>query len=307
MAVAEHGLVAAARAAVATSALLATFVTLATGAFAPCVSAQVVASERATVTQTIDGTHFTIDYSRPRTRGRDSVLGKLEPWGRTWTPGANQSTTLEINRPIHLLGRLVPAGKYSVWLTLREKGPWTFVLDPRSTLFHTATVDSTPQQIRAPVVPKWGGNTDALTWTFPEVSSDAATLQMQWGHVTIRAPIEVTPAFARTITPAAAAPYLGEYDFKMAAGSAPPDRMTIQLHGDTLFARTPPDKFGDAENFELLPVSQDRFVAASLLIDDIGDTNADVVFQFRREGDKVTGFDWMSGTRVMATGVRRPR
>ena len=276
-------------------------------AFAPRISGQVVASERATVTQIIDGTHFTVDYSRPRTRGRDSVLGKLEPWGRTWTPGANQSTTLEIDRPIHLLGKLVPAGKYSVWLTLREKGPWTFVLDPRSNLFHTATVDSTPQQIRAPVVPKWGGNTEALTWTFPDVHSDATTLQMQWGHVTIRAPIDVTPAFARTISPAAAASYLGEYDFKMAASSAPPDRMTIQLKGDTLFARTPPDKFGDAENFELLPVSKDRFVAASILIDDIGDTNADVVFQFRREGGKITGFDWMSGTRVMASGVRRPR
>ena len=44
-------------------------------AFVPRVSAQVVASERATVTQIIDGTHFTVDYSRPRTRGRDSVLG----------------------------------------------------------------------------------------------------------------------------------------------------------------------------------------------------------------------------------------
>jgi hypothetical protein len=274
----------------------------------PRASAQVVASERATVTQTVDGTHFTVDYSRPRTRGRDSVIGKLEPWGRTWTPGANQSTTLEVDRPIHLLGKLVPAGKYSVWLTLREKGAWSFVLDPRSNLFHTATVDSTPQQIRAPVVPQWGrGTTEVLTWSFPDVRSDATTLQMQWGHVTVRAPIDVTPAFARTIAPSAAAPYLGEYDFKMAAGSAPPDRMTIQLHGDTLFARTPPDKFGDAENFELLPVSQDRFVAAPLLIDDIGDTNADVVFQFRREGGKITGFDWKSGTRVMATGVRRPR
>ncbi|MEO6878980.1 MAG: DUF2911 domain-containing protein, partial [Gemmatimonadaceae bacterium] len=97
---------------------------LAATAFASVLPAQVVASERATVSQIVDGTHLVIDYSRPRTRGRDSVFGKLEGWGRTWTPGANQATTLEVNRPIRLLGKMVPAGKYSVWLTLREKGAW---------------------------------------------------------------------------------------------------------------------------------------------------------------------------------------
>lgn len=279
---------------------------LAAGAFASVLPAQVVASERATVSQIVDGTHFVIDYSRPRTRGRDSVFGKLEGWGRTWTPGANQATTLQIDRPIRLLGKAVPAGKYSVWLTLREKGAWSFVLDPRSTLFHTATVDSTAQQFRVPVTPQWGGNTETLAWSFPDVSSSGTTLQMQWGHVTIRVPVAVTPTFARTIAPAAAAPYLGEYDFKLLAGTTPAERLTVQLHGDTLIARSPPDQFGDAENFQLLPVAADRFVAASWLINDIGDTNADVVFQFQRTGGRVTGVEWISNGHVMARGVRRP-
>lgn len=278
---------------------------LALGALAGTASAQVVASERGSVSQIVDGTRFVIDYARPRTRGRDSVFGKLEGWGRTWTPGANDATTLEINRPIRLLGKTVPAGKYSVWLTLREKGPWSFVLDPRNTLFHTATVDSTAQQIRVPVTPQWGGNTETLTWSFPDVTSGGTTLQMQWAHVTIRVPVLVTPTFARTIDPSAAAAYTGDYDFKMTSATTPPDRMTIQLHGDTLYARSAPDQFGDAENFQLLPVGQDRFVAAPWLINDIASTDANVVFEFQRAGGKVVSFEWKSSGRVMAKGVRR--
>ena len=37
-------------------------------------AAQIRASERGTVSQTVDGTVITVDYSRPRIRGRDSVF-----------------------------------------------------------------------------------------------------------------------------------------------------------------------------------------------------------------------------------------
>ena len=115
--------------------------------------AQIMASERAMVAQTVDGTRLTVDYSRPRARGRTNIYGGMEKWGITWTPGADDATTLELSKPVQLLGMTVPRGKYSVWLVLREQGPWTFVLDPRDSLFHTDHPDSTAQQWRAPVMP----------------------------------------------------------------------------------------------------------------------------------------------------------
>ena len=39
--------------------------------------AQVRASERGSVSQTIDGTVITVDYGRVQARGRDSLFGKV--------------------------------------------------------------------------------------------------------------------------------------------------------------------------------------------------------------------------------------
>ncbi len=81
---------------------------------APAAQAQVRTSERATVSQTIDGTVIEIDYARPRLRGRTSFGGVVH-WGEMWTPGANWATTLRVSRDVRLDGHLVPAGEYSVW------------------------------------------------------------------------------------------------------------------------------------------------------------------------------------------------
>ena len=67
-------------------------------------AAQIVASERALVAQTVDGTRITVDYSRPRARGRTNIYGGMEKWGITWTPGADDATTLEVSKPF--FGRL---------------------------------------------------------------------------------------------------------------------------------------------------------------------------------------------------------
>jgi hypothetical protein len=56
----------------------------------PVVVAQVRASESALVAQTIDGTRFTVEYSRPRARSRDSLFGKIvtRPSSSRWKTAA---------------------------------------------------------------------------------------------------------------------------------------------------------------------------------------------------------------------------
>ena len=68
----------------------------------PCLvspaQSQIRASERGSITQTIDGTTITVDYARPRTRGRAAVFGGEVHWKEVWTPGANMATTLEVSK-----------------------------------------------------------------------------------------------------------------------------------------------------------------------------------------------------------------
>ena len=65
------------------------------------VRAQIRASELAVTRQTIDGTVITLEYSRPRVRGRPVMFGErgrsIVHWEEVWTPGANYATTLETN------------------------------------------------------------------------------------------------------------------------------------------------------------------------------------------------------------------
>ena len=72
-------------------------VILGAGTSSPAI-AQIIASERGSVSQIIDGTRIAVEFARPRLRGRDSVFGKLEPWNRAWTPGADSANGVEYVR-----------------------------------------------------------------------------------------------------------------------------------------------------------------------------------------------------------------
>ncbi len=177
------------------------------------VEAQIRASERATLTQTIDGTVISLDYARPRLRGRMPIFGKVVKWGEVWTPGANWATILETSKPITLGGHAVAKGKYSVWLVVRESGSWTLVLDPDHHRYHMEPPDSSPSEIRIPVQPARAPRTEVLTWTFPEITVSGGTLAMQWAESVVSVSLEVAPSYAITMAKEDAEAFLGRFSF----------------------------------------------------------------------------------------------
>ena len=115
--------------------------------------AQVRASERGTVSQVVDGTTISLDYGRPLVRDRSPVFPDVVEWGHIWTPGANASTTLEIDRPIHLEGVPLDSGRYSVWLRPAADGPWRLMLDADAGRWHTQKPDTTDLVLDVEVEP----------------------------------------------------------------------------------------------------------------------------------------------------------
>src|ERR1051325_4169468 len=191
--------------------------------------AQVRASEAASISQTVDGTKLTIEDSRPRGRARDSLFGKVVPFGLTWTPGANLATTLEVSKDVRINGHPLAKGKYSVWMVVRPESVWTVVLDPRAQLFHTQRPDSTPDQIRFPLHRAERPFSEVLTWTFPAVRADGATLAMQWGTTYVPLDIAVTPPYLLPFPAEKAAPYVGELSWDW-VGPLPDSRMKPITH-----------------------------------------------------------------------------
>jgi hypothetical protein len=153
----------------------------------PCtLSAQSKPSEKAIVTQVVNGTTITIEYDRPVARGRDSLFGKVVHWGETWTPGANWATTLEVDKDVRLDGHFVPKGKYSVWMVTAENDLWTFFLNKNPRIWHTRRPRGTDDDVvRFKVQPEQLFEMEALMWYFPRIEKAAAVLRMHWGTTAV--------------------------------------------------------------------------------------------------------------------------
>jgi hypothetical protein len=258
-------------------------------------TAQIRASEIGTMSQTIDGTVISMEYSRPRARGRDPIFGtKAVRWDETWTPGANWATTLDVSKPVQINGHPVAKGKYSVWMVVRKNGLWTFVLDPKSHRFHMEPPDSTKEQVRIPVRIETAPFTEVLTWSMPELGMDGGTLAMQWERVRVPLNVKVQPSLVMTLPATDAAAYVGEYKFVELDSAGKESKITaftITHEGGTLKGRwTPDDPY--MKKFALIRISPDWFVPG--VYDESGTLyevlKPDVTVEFKREKGKIASF-----------------
>ena len=190
------------------------------------------ASEAASVSQTVDGTKLTVEYSRPRARGRTGVFGTTVKWGRTWTPGANSATTLAVSKDVVIEGVSVPKGKYSVWIKVVE-GPWEVLLDRDSTRWHTQPPKAADSVLRIPVKRETRPFMDALTWSFPEVGADGTTLVMQWDTVAVPLHVTVGNPQSRATATDAAHRVVGRWELQWTPASGMMVRDTTRAKGDT--------------------------------------------------------------------------
>lgn len=175
-------------------------------------TAQIRASERGGVFQTVDGTTFRVEYSRPQARERE-LFGDIVPWGKVWT-GANWATTLEVDKDVTINGNPLAAGKYSVWFEVQPE-QWTAILDPEPRRFHIMPPGESDDQLRFEVRPASGAYVEVLTWTVPDVTPTGATLQLAWGATTVGFDIGVQPSRPLTTPPEIAERHTGEYVFKL--------------------------------------------------------------------------------------------
>jgi hypothetical protein len=255
---------------------------------------QVKASEPASVSQTVDGTTLTIEYSRPRARGRDTLFGKVVPWGEVWTPGANWATTLEVDKDITLEGRPLAKGKYSLWMQV-QPGDWTMVIDTTDKLFHMQHPKEDPSQLRWTFTPGTGPSTDVLTWEFDRVRVDGTTLVMRWGTVRVPLEVRVQPSYTLVFDGAKAGPYLGAWMIRSEPGMGPdttPTRMEIAHRDGRLVATLEPPLFGMAEyrTMVLLPKREHWFTPAFWYEGEVYEIWNDTLFEFDVKDGRATGF-----------------
>lgn len=300
--------------------------TLVLGAVASTAHAQLFASEPATVSQTVDGTRITVEYSRPRARGRTGLFGTRVHAGETWTPGANAATTLALSKDATIEGIDVPKGKYSVWIVTAPER-WEMVLDRDTMLFHTMAPKRRPGQIRFPVQRETRPFMEVLTWWFPDVGSTGATLAMQWDTVRVALRVGVRPSFTRVVEAGAARRLEGRYRMRMEPMPQPPGggdttlvapeekpptelTFTVRYEGNELRAVMDPPMYSTESGYRdwiLIPSKSGWYKLGRFDGDELVEVVDWVALHFPEEGATAAGFEVRAtNDMLVARGVRLP-
>jgi len=141
-------------------------------------------SQLGSVTQQVNETRITVEYSRPVARGR-ALFGALVPWGRIWTPGANDATTLSTSTDIQVNEQKLSAGTYSVW-SEPQADRWTLIFNASHPVFHLRYNEVASKDVlRVAATPREGSHMETLAWYFPVVDGRNAELVVHWGTVVV--------------------------------------------------------------------------------------------------------------------------
>jgi hypothetical protein len=85
------------------------------------------ASPEATVAFEKGDLKINVFYNSPSKKGR-KIFGGLVPYNTVWRTGANEATIFETNRDLSIQGKILKAGKYSLW-TIPGEQSWQILFN----------------------------------------------------------------------------------------------------------------------------------------------------------------------------------
>lgn len=148
-------------------------------------------SPKASVTQRVGAdTDITIAYSRPKVKGR-KIWGDLVPYGMSpgnkwskdkpypWRAGANENTTIEINKDVLVEGQKLPAGKYGIHMIPSEKD-WIVIFSKNNSSWGSFSYNQEEDALRVTVTPVKAEHQEWLTFGFDDLSASGATAYLHW-------------------------------------------------------------------------------------------------------------------------------
>ena len=256
--------------------------------------AQIRASERGSVSQTVDGTVITVDYGRVQVRGRDSLFGKVVRKDEVWTPGANAATTFHATRDVTVGGKPLPAGRYSMWM-VSDPAQSTLYFHRNAGLFHTQHPKLPDMALAVPVTRSTSTeHVEVLTFDFPRVTTSGAELRLRWGREVVPVEIGVAPSPSTQVamTPEQMAPYLGTYGltFVSQEGKRSPERKLAIVNAKGAL-RGIIDMPGEGMEMQYIPTDTlHRFTPAFVKNGKVVDVETATYMEFKVVDGRAAGF-----------------
>ena len=128
------------------------------------------------------GAQITIDYGSPSVRGRE-IWGALVPYGEVWRTGANEATTITLDRDVMVEGKKLPAGKYAIF-TIPNKDKWTVIFNSVAEQWGAYEYNQSKDVLRVDVKPKMVDQpVEALTF---DLAGDGFVIKWEKVEVPVR-------------------------------------------------------------------------------------------------------------------------
>lgn len=149
------------------------------------------ASPPGSLVQLAGFTTIRIYYERPaaRWRSQNEIFGGLVPWGEVWRTGAGNCTKIAFSTDVHIQGKALPKGTYSLF-TIPGRKKWTVILNSDTVSYGTYSYDEKKDAMRFVAEPEKSKRFyEALTFDIDVVPNDAR-ISLSWLNTRISFDVE---------------------------------------------------------------------------------------------------------------------
>jgi hypothetical protein len=108
------------------------------------------ASPAAEVKGKVGDAEITIRYAQPAVKGR-TIWGALVPYDKVWRTGADSATTIEVTKAIKVEGKVLAAGKYSLFTIPAKNGDFTFIFNKKAEQWGAYNYDEKEDALRVTI------------------------------------------------------------------------------------------------------------------------------------------------------------
>ena len=146
-------------------------------------------SPKASVSQTIGITDFTVSYSRPGVKDR-KIWGGLVPYNEVWRTGANEATTFQCSDPVMIGGKQLPAGTYAIY-TIPTPNDWTVIFSTAKEAWGSFEYSTAQDVVRFTAKPKATPHQEWMSLSFENIATEGADLVLRWEKLSVSVPVQV--------------------------------------------------------------------------------------------------------------------
>jgi hypothetical protein len=150
------------------------------------------ASTSAVATGTFGTAHLSVNYSQPAKKGRQ-IFGEVTknsdkkvvvPFGEVWRTGANEATTITLDKDILVAGKPLKAGQYQLF-TIPRADNWTIIFNTKAGQWGAFFYDKSSNALEVDVP---ASMTDTALERMT-IGLDSAGLAIAWDKTKVVVPI----------------------------------------------------------------------------------------------------------------------